>query len=337
MIFKSDFNIELKNGAKIRLSRTKLLTLIDLLGVISFATSCIKGPNNTIELSLDTKNRFVIPLDKLSYEDENLLGILFSGSRFGAHFLSNENEDLKLDGHTLKITEINGKKVVETSNGLKFYLDSITPSIIAGTFIRRTHNIDPFEDFNGKVVVDVGAECGDTPIYYASRGAKVFAFEPIKAHYDAMVRNISLNPHIADKIIPINAAIGQEGILKFHQSSRADIAETPSFVFDTHGKSGKTSEVKGYTLHSAYREFKIDNVHLLKMDCKGCEWFMTDDDLKNVASIKLEWVDWDNAHKFGDLLALLKRNGFKCISYRNSPIYYRSNSFGGLIYGKKFS
>lgn len=333
---RNKFKLKLKNGANIILKRTQFLTLLNLLGAVSFSTSCPKVSENTIELSFDMKNKFVIPLNDLSLENEKLLELLFNGIQYGATFITSpEGDDFIVDGKTLKIIDINNRKIIETGNGLKFYLDSITPGIIVETFIRKIHTINPFEDWNNKTVVDVGAECGDTAIYYASKGARVYSFEPIRAHYDSMLRNIGLNPEIADRIIPINAAIGKDGVLKFYQSSRAEIAEGASFVYNTHGKEAKISEVKGYSLDSAYAKFNLTHIDLLKMDCKGCEFYLTDDSLRNVETVKIEYLILDDSHKLEDLLMILTRNDFQYIIFRHEPVFYRSNLFSATIYAKK--
>ena len=331
-----EFRIKLKNGACVNLKRKKFQTLMDLLGAVSFSTSCFRLSQNIIELSFDMKNKFVISLDNLSYENEKLLELLFNGTRYGASFISNvENDNFVVDNKTLKITEFNNKKIIETSNGLKFYLDSITPGIIIEAFIRNIHTINPSEDWNNKTIIDVGGECGDTAIYYASKGAKVYAFEPIRAHYDAMLRNINLNPEIANRITPTNAAIGKDGKLKFYQSDRAEIAEGASFVYNTHGKNARTAEVDGYSLGTVYSKFNIKNVDLLKMDCKGCEFYLVDDDLRNVNYVKIEYLSFDDSHRLEDLLGLLSRNDFQYIIFRHEPVFYRSNLFSATIYAKK--
>ncbi len=49
-------------------------------------------------------------------------------------------------------------------------------------------------DVKGKTVVDIGAGTGDTAIYFMLNGAaKVYAFEPLKARFDAAVENIEAN------------------------------------------------------------------------------------------------------------------------------------------------
>lgn len=343
IIFSLIFNrkkikIVLKNGASIILKQNQFETLLNLLGAVSFSTSCSKLSNNIIELSFDMKNKFIIPLDDLSYENEKLLELLFNGTRFGASFINAKNNDnFKINKKTLKIYENEDRKIIETSDGLKFYLDSITPGIIVEAFIRDIHTINPFEDWSNKTVIDVGGECGDTAIYYANKGAKVYTFEPIKAHYDAMQKNISLNPRIADQIVPTNAAIGKDGILKFYQSSRVDIAEGASFVYNTHGKEAKVTSVQGYSLQSVYSKFNLTHIDLLKMDCKGCEFYITEKDLKNVSSVKIEYLAFDDSHKLEDLLLILKKSGFEYIIFRHEPIFYRSNLFSATIYAKKMS
>ena len=98
--------------------------------------------------------------------------------------------------------------------------------------------INDFDNWNDKVVVDVGAECGDTALYYANLGAKVFAFEPLKENFDKMIQNLSLNPEISKRITPINAALGEDGELIFYQNTKIKTGGV-SFVTNIHGKNIK--------------------------------------------------------------------------------------------------
>ena len=41
----------------------------------------------------------------------------------------------------------------------------------------------------------------------------MYSFEPIKAHNDAMIQNISLNPDLSKNIIAVNAAMGKDETL----------------------------------------------------------------------------------------------------------------------------
>jgi hypothetical protein len=65
-------------------------------------------------------------------------------------------------------------------------------------------------DVNDKIVVDVGGFIGDTPIYFALKGAKsVIAIEPHQEAFNVMIENIKLN-NLQNKIIPINAGLASK-------------------------------------------------------------------------------------------------------------------------------
>ena len=220
---------------------------------------------------------------------------------------------------------------------LRFFLDSIHPgNTIIETFVREIHSINPKIDWNDKIVVDVGAECGDTPLYFASMGAKVFAFEPLKKHFEFFKKNLSLNPALSEKIIPINAAIGKDEQLKFYVSvDDAYGTIAASFVSNEQSKNFKYELVDGYKLETARKKFGINHIDLLKMDCKECEFYLTDDDLKDIDRIKLEYTIRDKKYTLDFLLDLLKRNGFKCSIYRANDRGRLSNRISGLIYATK--
>ena len=308
-----------------------------LLGVISIAMSYSITSERKLELWFDMSNKFEIPIDNISYEDYNLLEILFYGITQGANFVIGNDIDIKnYRSKTFKIIKEDDKKIIETYDGIKFYIDSIhTRNSIVECFVNKVHMINFDDDWNNKIVIDAGAECGDTPLYYASMGAKVYAFEPIKANFDAMVRNISLNPELSKRIVPINAAIGKDGVVTFYQNPN-DSGLSSSFVYNAFGKSAKLSEIKCYSLESVLEEFDIKYVNLLKMDCKGCEKFLTLDVLKNVDKVKIEYdAVMYGAYKLEDLLNLLKKAGFEYMLYEINPFDYPSIKVTGHIYGKR--
>ena len=91
----------------------------------------------------------------------------------------------------------------------------------------------------------------------------------------------------------------------------------------------------GYKLETARKKFGINHIDLLKMDCKECEFYLTDNDLKDIDRIKLEYTIWNKKYKLEDLLDLLKRNGFKCSIFRHEDNSRLSNRIGGNIYATK--
>ena len=332
---KSEYKIKIKNTI-IEIPRTKFDSLRDLLACLTYAISYSLDSSGNLEISFDENSKFRIMLKKLSFEDANLLELLYFGNRYCANFL-NEVTLPDIRKQTYTITSENDKKIITTSNGIKFFIDSIHPgNTIIETFVREIHSINPKIDWNNKIVVDVGAECGDTPLYFASMGAKVFAFEPLKKHFEFFKKNMSLNPALSRKIIPINAAIGKDEQLKFYVSDDDESGSFgASFISNNQDKNFKYELVDGYKLETARKKFGIDHIDLLKMDCKECEFYLTDDDLKDVDRIKLEYTIQNEKFKLDNLLDLLKRNGFRCSIFRNQDINRLSNRIAGNIYATK--
>ena len=321
-----------KNGLELTFKKTQFSTLLNLLKVVTYATATSVSSRKTIELSFDNKNKISISLEKISPEDERLLELLKEGVENGANFIS-EN-DFQIKDTTLRIIENGNRKIIETGEGIKFFLDSSTPYILIETFIRKMHEINSEDSWKDKIVLDVGAECGDTALYFANKGATVYAFEPIKAHFDAMLENIKLNPKLSDKISPVNAGIGKDEILKFYHSDKSNIAWSASFVYNTHGENARVSEIQGYSIEKALEKFNVKHIDLLKMDCKGCEFFLTEKSLENVDTIQMQyWANGDHT-KLDNLLDILKKSNFEYIIIRQNATF-TSNLESATIYGKK--
>lgn len=334
LIGSSNFTVKLKDGIVFKFLPSQFVTMMNLLGVLTYCYSFSKT-NDKMEFSFDMKNKFIIPINNLSYEDRNMLELLYGSIKYGANFVTEKKLDIKnFRDKTFKIFQENNKKIIETSNGIKFFIDSIHPgNTIIETFVREIHLINSDYDLNNKVVIDVGAECGDTPLYFASKGAKVYAFEPVKDHFDAMMRNLSLNPELSEKIIPVNAGIGKDETLTFFQDGSGEVGSV-SFVENVHGKNAKKIQVKCYSLESALEEFRIGHIDLLKMDCKGCEFSLTENVLKNIDRVKIEFSKFGDYH-LEDLLKLLEKSGFEYMTFQVEPTHHVSPFIETTIFGKK--
>ena len=183
----------------------------------------------------------------------------------------------------------------------------------------------------GKEVVDVGANIGDTAIYFAVNGAKhVYAFEPYPFSYKIAVKNIKLNK-LEKKVTLLNEAIGEENktIYIDENYENTDGDDLKEF------KKGK--KIKVVTLEEIVKKFNLKNA-VLKMDCEGCEYNSIlntpNKVLRNFEQIMIEYH-----YGYLDLKKKLEEAGFKVKV--SLPVYSfnsrtkNPNMIQGYLYAQK--
>ena len=79
------------------------------------------------------------------------------------------------------------EKVLITPDGIRFSLKGFDSVIFADTFLHDTHFVD--FDLKDKKAIHAGAYVGETALYYARRGAYVYAFEPQSDCFEIALRN----------------------------------------------------------------------------------------------------------------------------------------------------
>ncbi|BFI76530.1 FkbM family methyltransferase [Sulfurisphaera ohwakuensis] len=178
-----------------------------------------------------------------------------------------------------------------------------------------------FLSVKDRIVIDIGASIGDSPIYFALKGAKkVIAFEPFPKIYYLARKNVEENG-LSDKIILVNAGCGYDGEVKV----RDDIEANSSTSLMDYGLGVK---IPVYSLDTIVRMYNIDNA-VLKVDCEGCEY-----DLFNLATdktlLKFDQIQIEYHHGYKDLVKRLKRVGFQ-VKY-TIPEHNRLGQIIGYIY-----
>lgn len=153
---------------------------------------------------------------------------------------------------------------IEEIGGIKFYIRNNIDRGIVGDEVLR--NMYPHFD-NAKVVIDIGGHIGGTTLYYATKEATVYSYEPEKENYELLIKNIRLNG-VEDKVHHFNKGIGNRGKRKL-------------WLFK--GNFGMPSMMEGqYTQHRTKWEWadvipfdeafkNLEHIDLLKVDCEGCE------------------------------------------------------------------
>jgi FkbM family methyltransferase len=186
-----------------------------------------------------------------------------------------------------------------------------------------------FLEVKGKIVIDIGANIGDSPIYFALKGAaSVVALEPYPKNYQIAKYNIELN-NLTSKIILLQAGVGPKD---------ESILVDPSYEGTGQplkvSASGET--VKVISLQSIIENYKIQSA-VLKMDCEGCEYdailSASESTLKRFSRMQIEYH-----YGYRDICQKLKQIGFevsvKKPTYQRNEYAKNKHMYVGYIYAE---
>ncbi len=204
-------------------------------------------------------------------------------------------------------------------------LAEIDPFTVAETWLHDVHFLD--FDLSGWVVFDVGAYVGDTALYYARRGVVVVAVEPVPENFEAMLRNLELNPELKPRIIPINAAVaGQDGFVDISYSGPLDGSAT---IYGPGRLRARVRSMRLKTLIEEASRLGVDlgafRVRALKMDCKGCEWDVVNEAeaLRLFDVVKVEYSGYLRGCSARELVGRLEALGFRCRAWAHNDLAVR--------------
>lgn len=182
-----------------------------------------------------------------------------------------------------------------------------------------------------KTVIDIGANIGDSTIYFVIKGAKkVIGLEPYPYTYTIASNNIKINK-LEDRAEVINAGYGSDGYITVDPSK---ISTTGDELKECKN-GGKTIEL--LSLKSLVERYYI-NEGILKMDCEGCEYHMLDEDNATLSRFKQILIEYHYGYK--NLKERLENAGFTVKYTTPSNIYHKEttnpNMVVGYIYAEKF-
>jgi FkbM family methyltransferase len=182
-----------------------------------------------------------------------------------------------------------------------------------------------------KNVIDIGANIGDTAIYFALNGAKkVYSLEPYPYSFNILQKNLKANA-LTGKVTAINAGIGEkDGLIKIKQTYRNYGGDDLK-----HFRNGKKIPIM--CLKSLLNTYEIDDA-VLKMDCEGGEYSSiltsTRETLRKFSQIQMEY-------HYGYILLEkhLKECGFRVRHTLPNHIYNQqasdSDMYLGFIYAER--
>ena len=231
--------------------------------------------------------------------------------------------------YVVNIARYNGDVKIETLLGmLKNGKVPYKKDII--TLKGAPQNGDPFRVFiyeeykflevAGKTVIDVGANIGDTAIYFAINGAKrVISLEPFPHSYEDAVSNIKDNGLVSNVIL-LNAGYGTGSEVEVDEKYVSGIG---TVLFPAPG--GK--KIKIYSLKRLFEEFGVDSA-VVKFDCEGCEYGLLEEDEATLR--KIEKIAMEYHRGPGTIPEKLESSGFKVRLEKS-----KRNRMMGYIYAER--
>jgi FkbM family methyltransferase len=123
----------------------------------------------------------------------------------------------------------------------------------------------------GKTVVDVGANIGDSSIYFAIRGAEnVLGIEPLSRNYEIAKKNIEVN-NLSNRIsLLLGGCAANSGYVRVEQHNQT----IERCILYRHAKEDDSvdSLIPLFTLEKILEKNNLKTGVVLKMDCEGCEY-----------------------------------------------------------------
>lgn len=203
-------------------------------------------------------------------------------------------------------------------------------------FSRRFNEIfvtEPYKrlDCRNRDVVDIGANVGDTAIYFALKGArKVYGYEPYPYPYRLAVKNVALNKLGSHIRVFNEGCAGRSRMLRIDPKldNRGRIPVTPF-------KNG--FKVKMLALRGIVKRHRIEGGSL-KIDCEGWEYdILLNSDTATLRKFQNMIIEYH--YGYMDLIDKLKGAGFRISrtisSYVPKSMAEQNSRYCGLIYAER--
>lgn len=180
--------------------------------------------------------------------------------------LASQNWDVRqIDALTFKVDKRASSYKIYSFEGRTFVVESERISFTGPWGSLKTYFLECEKglydyDYNGKTVLDIGGFCGESAVFFASRGArKVIIYEPVKEHHEIIRKNVTMNA--------IEAELHEEGIGE--KNGTMDINyENTDLDFGPLSKGKKTLTIQTKSAQDIIRQSKAN---VAKIDCEGAE------------------------------------------------------------------
>jgi FkbM family methyltransferase len=217
------------------------------------------------------------------------------------------------------------------AGGFRYKLRRLTTDefFVANIVLNAEYTPSGYEIGSSDTVVDIGGNIGVFSVLAGRRasGGRVLAFEPVLENYTLLRANIELNA--LRNVTPVRAAVldtRSDDVRIFLNASNTGAHS----VFPGYGTRPTSwfETVSSITLEDVFRQWNIDRIDFLKLDCEGSEYQilygLPDEYFPRIGKIVMEYHTTTDAARVDDessaLVAFLVRQGYRIDCYR---------SFGG--------
>lgn len=218
--------------------------------------------------------------------------------------------------------------ILTTPDGIKFQ-DENSVFEVHEVFAQNDYNFFIKEN-KDTVVFDVGMNMAASTLYFAKikNVKKVYAFEPFLPTADEGIKNINLNPDLAQKIDVFKFGLGSEDKIiemPYVKEASSCMSTTQNvFLLNNDLQSFKVRDIEKLEIKSASKVFgkliEKECINVLKIDTEGAEYEIFEDLDENglLKSFKIVMLEYH--YKSPDELEIRLKNNDFVVFYRTNPI-----------------
>lgn len=222
------------------------------------------------------------------------------------------------------------RQVVETSDGIRLWLDPVTQFgrhvVSPAGYEAQMASLIKGLLRNDDVFVDVGANEGYFSVMASlvSGGGRVFALEPQSRLVPVIEENLRLNG-CRNVTVSHVALSDRTGTATLHLQSSTNTGS--SGFFNPRSRGWGREDVPTRMLDDYFREHRIDRVRLMKVDCEGAEKLVMEGARATLRARTVDILAWEyhpgviSEDEMAEMDAYLKNCGYVLLTINGQTIY----------------
>ncbi len=164
--------------------------------------------------------------------------------------------------------------IVDKASGVSCLCKVGSYHMFGETWYSRVYDVPGLPIRSGDVVLDIGANQGFFTCYAASKGAIVYALEPVPESYERLIRNIERNG-FADRVTAVQCAVGDHDgyteMLVSESKGGGDSTTNLDFARLAGVPITKRITVGCRSFAEILDQYAIPSIRLCKIDVEGSE------------------------------------------------------------------